>query len=26
VELAMIRSSKPGTLDLAQFDFDDLLA
>ena len=25
VELPVIRSSKPGTLDLAQFDFDDLL-
>jgi hypothetical protein len=25
VELPVIRSTMPGTLDLAQFDFDDLL-
>ena len=26
VELPVIRSRRPGTLDLSQFDFDDLLA
>ena len=26
VELPVIRSSRPGTLDLSNFDFDDLLA
>jgi len=26
VELPVIRSSRPGTLDLSHFDFDDLLA
>jgi hypothetical protein len=26
VELPVIRSKRPGTLDLSQFDFDDLLA
>ena len=26
VELPVIRSRRPGTLDLARFDFDDLLA
>ena len=26
VSLPLIRSSKPGSLDLSQFDFDDLLA
>ena len=26
VELPVIRSSRPGTLDLTSFDFDDLLA
>jgi len=26
IELPVIRSSRPGTLDLSRFDFDDLLA
>jgi hypothetical protein len=26
VDLPVIRSRRPGTLDLSQFDFDDLLA
>jgi hypothetical protein len=26
VELPVVRSSRPGTLDLSNFDFDDLLA
>ena len=26
IELPIIRSRRPGTLDLSQFDFDDLLA
>jgi hypothetical protein len=26
VELPIIRSRRPGTLDLSRFDFDDLLA
>jgi hypothetical protein len=26
VELPVIRSARPGTMDLADFDFDDLLA